>query len=567
MSRDLRVLIVGGYGVFGGRIVDLLRNEPRLTLIVAGRSLPSARAFCAARANTEAVLEAARLDRDLDAAAQIAPLLPDIVVDASGPFQAYGAGRYRLVEACIAQRVNYLDLADGSEFVSGVGAFDAAARTAGMHVLSGVSSFPVLTAAVVRRLTHDVKRVDAITGGIAPSPFAGVGENVVRAIASYAGRPVRVRRDGAETTGRPFTEHRRFTIAPPGRLPLGSTMFSLVDVPDLRVLAALWPEAKNVWMGAGPVPALLHRALVACAWLVRLGIARSLAPLAPLMHIAANRVRWGEHRGGMFVEITGAGADGAPIKRSWHLIAEGDDGSFIPSMAIEAIVRGHLDGKPPQPGARAATSELEIEDYERLFAGRAIFTGVREQPTEQASLYRRILGEAWALLPEPIRALHDGTDGAIAEGTASVERGRSPLAVLAALLLGFPAPGDNVPVQVKFSVRGGRERWRRTFAGKSFSSEQFAGVGRSDALLCERFGPLAFAMALVVSGERLDLVLRRWSAFGVPLPLWLAPRSNSFETVEGGAFRFHVEISHPWVGLIVRYRGTLSRLSGARLAA
>ncbi|MER8420873.1 hypothetical protein NKH21_26015 [Mesorhizobium sp. M1329] len=36
-------------------------------------------------------------------------------------------------------------------------------------MLSGVSSFPVLTAAVVRRLSSDLTRVDGIRGGIAPS--------------------------------------------------------------------------------------------------------------------------------------------------------------------------------------------------------------------------------------------------------------------------------------------------------------------------------------------------------------------------------------------------------------
>ena len=41
------------------------------------------------------------------------------------------------------------------------------------------------------------------------------------------------------------------------------------------------------------------------------------------------------------------------------------------------------------------------------------------------------------------------------------------------------------------------------------------------------------------------------------MPMWMAPRSNSFETVAEGKFRFHVDISHPLLGLIVRYRGWL----------
>jgi len=48
---------------------------------------------------------------------------------------------------------------------------------------------------------------------------------------------------------------------------------------------------------------------------------------------------------------------------------------------------------------------------------------------------------------------------------------------------------------------------------------------------------------------------------GIPLPMWLCPRSNTYETVEDGKFRFHVEIGHMLTGLIVRYRGWLVPVS------
>ena len=96
------------------------------------------------------------------------------------------------------------------------------------------------------------------------------------------------------------------------------------------------------------------------------------------------------------------------------------------------------------------------------------------------------------------------------------------------------------------------------FGGSEFSSTQFAGEGRAAHLLCERFGPLTFAMALVVDGSRLSLVPRRWSAWGIPLPLWLGPRVNAYESVEDGRFRFHVDIRHALAGLIVRYEGSLA---------
>jgi saccharopine dehydrogenase-like NADP-dependent oxidoreductase len=215
MNRT-RVLILGGYGTFGGRLAQLLAGEARLTLLIAGRARHKAEAFCA-RLRAAARLEALAFDRDGDVERALAAVQPDIVVDASGPFQFYQGDPYRLVKACVASGADYLDLADGSDFVAGIAQFDDAARARGVFILSGVSSFPVLTAAVVRRLARGMTRLDSVTGGIAPSPYAGVGLNVIRAVASYAGKPVRVRRDGRADVGYGLVETRRYTIAPPGR--------------------------------------------------------------------------------------------------------------------------------------------------------------------------------------------------------------------------------------------------------------------------------------------------------------------------------------------------------------
>lgn len=52
----MKLLIVRGYGTFGGRIVQLLESEPRLTLLVAGRSLAKAEAYCKGRGGTKSRL-------------------------------------------------------------------------------------------------------------------------------------------------------------------------------------------------------------------------------------------------------------------------------------------------------------------------------------------------------------------------------------------------------------------------------------------------------------------------------------------------------------------------------
>jgi len=293
---------------------------------------------------------------------------------------------------------------------------------------------------------------------------------------------------------------------------------------------------------------------------VRLRLLPSLAPFGRLMHWTSNHLRWGEHRGGMFVAVEGTTPAGEPLGRAWHLLAEGDDGPFIPAMAAAAFVRNCLANRPPPSGARSAAADLELVDYAPLFDRRAICAGVRESTADgrQQPLYQRLLGAAWTALPVPLQVMHGLEGRLVAEGRATVERGNGLLARLIAALFGFPMSGRDVPVKVEFERRANAEIWRRTFAGRSFASLQAAGSGRSEHLIVERFEPFAFGLAAVLAEGRLRLVLRRWSFLGLPLPLWLAPGGDAYEYAAEGRFHFHVEFGHPLIGLIVRYRGWLA---------
>jgi hypothetical protein len=373
----MKILIVGGYGTFGGRLAYLLAEDERLILLIAGRSIDKADAFCK-QLQPGATRMPLFFDREGNVEEQIRDIHPDLVVDASGPFQTYGEDPYRLVKACIANGVDYMDLADGSDFVVKIGQFDEQAKSKNIFILSGVSSYPVLTAAVVRRLSQNLAHIDTIRAGIAPSAYAGVGLNVIRAITAYAGKPLTVWRGRELSQAYALTETMRYTIAPPGCKPIRNRLFSLVDVPDLQVIPELWPEVDTAWMGAGPVPEILHRMLIGISWLVRIRLLPSVLPFAQLIYFVINHVRWGEHRGGMFVSVEGKDRNGRKLECSWHLLAEGDHGPLIPSMAVGALVRRSLAGQKPGPGARPAARDLELEDYEAIFRNRAIFTGQRE---------------------------------------------------------------------------------------------------------------------------------------------------------------------------------------------
>ena len=549
----MKLLVLGGYGVFGGRLIDLISDIESIEILVCGRSLSKAQAFCAAR-DTRARLMPLAIDRSaMDPA--LRRLRPDLVIDASGPFQEYGEDRYSVVNACLACGVNYMDFADASEFVAGIAAFDQAARTAGIFVFSGVSSFPVLTAAVLNEL-RSYGVITAVKAGIAPSPYAGVGLNVMRAVLGYAGGAVELRRNGERHTAYGLTESLRYTVAPPGRLPLRNLRYSLVDVPDLRIIPREFPQMTDIWIGAGPVPEFLHRILNGLAQARRWLKLPSLEPLARVCYWVVNRLRYGEHRGGMFVEAA-LGTGGARKRISWHLVAEADDGPFIPSMAVELLVRKLVAGNVPKAGARPAVSELTLADYHRVFDGRHIYTGIRGHGGNAGGIFPTVLAGSFDSLPLSLRDFHTVAGNSRWHGSATVRAARNPVARLLARLFRLPLHSEDLDVRVRVERSADVECWTREFGEATFSSTLRAGTGADEFLLCERFGWVTVSIALVIKDQRLYFVPRRCRIGKLRLPGFLLPRGDSYEFDDDGRFAFNVRFDVPIVGLIAAYEGSL----------
>ena len=129
-----RIVILGGYGNFGGYVARALAPDPGITLIIAGRNLDKARVF-ATELGAANPVEATSLDIFGDLAGPLAALTPDMVIHTIGPFQTQD---YRVAEAAIAAGAHYCDLADARAFVGGIGALDADARQAGDGAIDSV---------------------------------------------------------------------------------------------------------------------------------------------------------------------------------------------------------------------------------------------------------------------------------------------------------------------------------------------------------------------------------------------------------------------------------------------
>lgn len=173
-------------------------------------------------------------------------------------------------------------------------------------------------------------------------------------------------------------------------------------------------------------------------------------------------------------------------------------------------------------------------------------------------VYEELLGSSWDSLPDELKSVHSVRDMKSFSGRAVVERGTNPLSRLVCFIMNMPEAGEDIPVSFTISIKNGQERWVKTFNGKSFSSVQRAGKNSCKGLLVERVGPLFFAIELQYENGLLKLLLRRWMFLGIPLPMFLAIKTHSYEHAQAGRFYFNADISHPLMGKIVHYKGWLN---------
>ena len=541
-SEARRVLVLGGYGGFGGRVAILLARAG-FAVIVAGRDGAKAAAFCRRHAALE--FEALELDRDADLGAALAAARPWLLVDAAGPFQDCG---HRVAEAAIAAGCHYLDLADARGFVTGIGRLDAAAVAAGVTVISGASSLPALSAAVAARLGGGLDRVSRIDTALSASNRASGGTSTTRAILSYVGKPIRLWRGQAWRDAFGWQEMAKVRFAIAGRAPLRRRV-ALCDVPDLDLLPDLFPGKPAVRFRAGTEIEPQNVALWLLSWPVRWGWVRGLSGLTGI-GVAVQKAlgRIGGDRSAMAMDVKGWRGEEA-VHRRWTIIAEAGDGPWIPAMAVPLLAAKLRDGAVA-PGARTAAGSLDLTDFEEMFAGFAIFTGSEEERV--SPLYARIMGDGFAALPPTVRALHEVNGELSAAGAAEVIRGRSWPARLIGWIAGFP-PAGRTGLEVRMDEEAGIETWHRHFGGHHF----FSRLSQHERLVVERFGPIRFAMALPNEADGLSMHIVKWWIGPLRMPLALAPRCAAVEREADGRFHFDVAIRLPLVGPLVHYRGWL----------
>lgn len=360
----MRIVVLGAAGNFGARIVRALNHDPGIELIAAsrrGRHVPGAE-------------QVQTLSLDIDAtqfATHLMAAKPGLVVHCVGPFQGQD---YRVAQAALNAGAHYIDLSDGREFVANFAAAnDARARHAGRCAITGASTLPALSTAVLDDFCSDGFQPRAIEIFIAPGQRAPRGAATLAAVFSYLGRPVSVWESQAWHQRWGWMSLRRV------RLDFATRWAALCDVPDLALLPRRYPDLRSVRFHAALEFGVQHFALWALAALRRLGIPVPVEKWSvALSRLAGCFDRFGGKWGGMRIDATGPRPDGQQVRRVWQLRVPAMDGPEIPCMAAILLARRIAQAEAVPTGAAACMGFLQLRDFRPLFDQWGILTRTEE---------------------------------------------------------------------------------------------------------------------------------------------------------------------------------------------
>jgi len=359
----MKILIIGGYGNFGKRLVTSLLKYHSHKIIIAGRSEKKCIAFQQfALRHLAKTVQYIVLNIFSDELTKIlSKIKPDIVVNAVGPYQWQpGRKNYAVARACIATSCHYIDLADDRIFVSNFSdELNALAQRASVMLVCGASSVPGLSSAVIDHYRSEFSVIESINYGISPGNKTERGKATIASILSYTGMPFTTRFNGTVKQIFGWQGLSRHDFGHP----LGKRWMSNCNIPDLALLPQQYPGLASVKFQAGLEVAPLHLGLWCLSWLSRIGLVNNWACYSHALTLMSNWfINWGSDKGGMFVELSGRDLNGQANSIYWQLVAVNGAGINVPTISAELIIEKIAKGAV-KSGAMPCVGLFSLADF------------------------------------------------------------------------------------------------------------------------------------------------------------------------------------------------------------
>lgn len=350
-----RALVIGGYGNFGSYIAKELSTETNIQLIIAGRSKQKADAFKATLSAANEV-ETTSLDIKKDFHNQLENLQADIVIHTSGPFQGQS---HQVAEACVKHGCHYIDLADAREYVCGISILNEQALNKGLLLVSGASSIPGLSSAIIDHYLNNFSSLDKVEYGISTAQSTNRGTATTAAILTYTGKPFKALTHGKMQTIYGWQSlHKRYFTG------LGKRFQGNCDVPDLSLFPNRYPTLNTQRFYAGQELGILHIGLWLLSWLARYKLLPNLKNYAGfLQKVSFLFDLFGSDKSGFYMDMCGLDKAGIQQSIQFNLVARSAHGPLIPCMPAILLTKKIADGSIKTRGAMPCLGLITLKEY------------------------------------------------------------------------------------------------------------------------------------------------------------------------------------------------------------
>jgi hypothetical protein len=350
------ILILGGYGNFGKRISEALAKS-KVPIIISGRDAGKAKELCCAIENKYKGCRVSHsiFDAKTDLVRKIKELAPIVIINTVGPFQNCG---YDIAKACISCGVHYIDIADARDFVVKISELDKKAVAANVSVISGASTVPCLSSAVLEEYKNNFSKINSIVYGISPGQKAERGLATTAGILSYIGKQLKP--IPFVTQGKRYGWQDIYIQKYPE---LGRRWMANCDIPDFDLFPKRYGINK-IKFSAGMENSILHLGIWLMSWLVRFGLPIQLSRYAKcLLKLSYLFDAFGTADGGMHMIIQGIDHHEKYQERKWFIIAKNSHGPYIPTIPAIILAKKLFYGLIRCIGAQPCIGLISLKEY------------------------------------------------------------------------------------------------------------------------------------------------------------------------------------------------------------
>ncbi|MEH2068896.1 MAG: saccharopine dehydrogenase NADP-binding domain-containing protein [Nostoc sp.] len=239
-----RVLILGGRGRIGSSVAQDLATYTQAQITITGRSAETGNSVNLSSSGRIEflVLDLAEVDKLREAIAN-----SNLVIHCAGPFHYRDTN---VLETCIAQGVNYIDVSDHRSYTSKALSHHQQAAAAGVTAIINTGIFPGISNSMVRQGVEQLEQAEKIHLSYLVSGSGGAGITVMRTTFLGLQHPFEAWINGKWEKVEPYSQREIVNFPPPYE----SSGVYWFDMPETFTLPHAFPSIKTVITKFGSVP-------------------------------------------------------------------------------------------------------------------------------------------------------------------------------------------------------------------------------------------------------------------------------------------------------------------------